>query len=77
LQQAIFPIKLQFGDGAYRTAESRMVFFKLEGKQVKKKGLVALTITSWNRIIDWLLSIESLRKTKAFTLPSLGTTHYR
>jgi hypothetical protein len=33
----------QFGDGAYRTAEMRMVIFKLEGKQVKKENLVALT----------------------------------
>ena len=43
LQSAIILCEVQFGDGAYRTAEMRMVIFKLEGKQVKKENLVALT----------------------------------
>jgi hypothetical protein len=35
--------RVQFGDGAYRAAETRTIFFELEGKQVKKEDLVALT----------------------------------
>jgi site-specific DNA recombinase len=43
LQQAIFPRGVQFEDGAYRTAETSMVFFELDATQFKNKGLVALT----------------------------------
>jgi hypothetical protein len=43
LQQAIFSRGVQFGDGAYRTVETSMVFFEMEAKQAKKEGLVALT----------------------------------
>jgi hypothetical protein len=43
LQQALFPRGGQFENGVYRTAETSMVFLKLEPKELKKGDLVALT----------------------------------
>jgi site-specific DNA recombinase len=43
LQQMIFPRGVHFEGGAYRTAETSMVFFDLESKPLRKEGLVALT----------------------------------
>ena len=43
LQQAIFPRGVEFENGAYRTAETSMVFINLESKPLGKEDLVALT----------------------------------
>ena len=43
LQEVLFPRGVQFEEGVYRTAETSMVFFKLEGNESEKEDLVALT----------------------------------
>src|ERR1700674_2604050 len=42
LQEVFFPRGVQFEDGAYRTAETSMIFFELEEISTPKEGLVAL-----------------------------------
>jgi hypothetical protein len=43
LQPLFFPHGAQFENGAYRTAETSMIFFELEEIATPKEGLVALT----------------------------------
>jgi hypothetical protein len=43
LQQVFFPQGVQFENGAYRTAQTSMLFYDLEGIRSEKSGLVALT----------------------------------
>jgi hypothetical protein len=42
LQQVFFPRGVQFQDGAYRTAETSMIFFELEEISTQKESMVAL-----------------------------------
>jgi hypothetical protein len=42
LQEVFFPRGVQFENGAYRTAETSMIFLELEGISAPKEGLVAL-----------------------------------
>jgi hypothetical protein len=43
LQQALFPLGVQFEGGFYRTAQTSMIFYELEPEKAEKEGLVALT----------------------------------
>jgi hypothetical protein len=36
------------------------------------RGLVALTLTSWNRVLLWLQNMDLLRRTGGFELVNLG-----
>jgi hypothetical protein len=45
LQKLIFPAGVLFGEGAYRTTATNMVFFELEEIYDQNEGLVAQTVT--------------------------------
>ena len=43
LQQALFPLGVQFEEGSYRTAQTSLIFFELEREKANEEGLVPLT----------------------------------
>jgi hypothetical protein len=44
---------------------------------LSKVGLVALTLTSWNRVLLWLQNMDLLRRTGGFELLNLGQKQRR
>jgi hypothetical protein len=66
LQQVLFPEGVTYSDGNYRTAVTSLLFSGMGTMAVKKEGLVAQTVSSWNQILHSLQKIDLLRREGLF-----------